>query len=105
MFLVLEWNYLGMEAQVVLSVRFEEAVSLSLTPAGADNRGLEAPIPLVENAGIQPMIRKRVPPPELRLELGLTESTVRWENIINNKLLPFTFEKISCISLVASYTI
>ena len=30
-------------------------------PAGADKRGLGAPFPLVENAGIQPAIRKRVP--------------------------------------------
>ena len=30
-------------------------------PAGADKRGLGAPFPLVENAGIQPAIPKRVP--------------------------------------------
>ena len=45
----------------VLSVRFEVGVSLLLAPAGADKRGPKAPFPLVENAGIQPVIRKRVP--------------------------------------------
>ena len=45
----------------VLSVRFEVGVSLLLAPAGADKRGPKAPFPLVENAGIQPEIRKRVP--------------------------------------------
>ena len=45
----------------VLSVRFEVGVSLLLAPAGAYKRGLEAPFPLVENAGIQPAIPKRVP--------------------------------------------
>ena len=44
----------------VLSVRFEVAVSLLLAPAGADKRGPKAPFPLVENAGIQPEIHKRV---------------------------------------------
>lgn len=35
------------------------------------------------------------------------EWRLRWENIINNKrrLLPFAFEEIYCISLVASYTV
>ena len=45
----------------VLSVRFEVGVSLLLAPAGADKRGSKAPFPLVENAGIQPVICKRVP--------------------------------------------
>ena len=45
----------------MLSVRFEVAVSLLLAPAGADKRGPKAPFPLVENAGIQLVIRKRVP--------------------------------------------
>ena len=43
-----------------------------LAPAGADKWGPKAPFPLVENTGIQPAIRKRVPA-ELRRELGLTE--------------------------------
>ena len=41
----------------VLSVRFEVGVCLLLAPAGADKRGL----PLVENAGTQLAICKRVP--------------------------------------------
>ena len=45
----------------VLSVRFEVGVSLLLAPAGADKRGPEAPFPVVENAGIQPAIHKRIP--------------------------------------------
>ena len=45
----------------VLSVRFQVGVFLLLAPAGADKRGPKAPIPLVENAGIQPAICKRVP--------------------------------------------
>ena len=45
----------------MLSVRFEVGVSLLLAHAGADKRGPKAPFPLVENAGIQPAIRKRVP--------------------------------------------
>ena len=36
----------------VLSVRFEVGVSLLLAPAGADKRGLKAPFPPVENAGL-----------------------------------------------------
>ena len=44
----------------VLSVRFEVGVSVLLAPAGADKRGPKAPFPLLENAGIQPAIRKRV---------------------------------------------
>ena len=44
-----------------LSVRFEVGVSLLLAPARADKRGPMAPFPLVENAGIQLVIRKRVP--------------------------------------------
>ena len=43
----------------VLSVKFEVGVSLLPAPAGADKRS--PPFPLVENAGIQPAIRKRVP--------------------------------------------
>ena len=38
----------------MLSVRFEVGVSLLVAPAGA-------PFPLLENAGMQPEIRKRVP--------------------------------------------
>ena len=45
----------------MLSVRFEVGVSLLLAPAGADKRCPEAPFPLVENAGIQLRIRKRIP--------------------------------------------
>ena len=42
------------------SVRFEVSVSLLLAPTGADKRGLKAPFPLVEKAGIQLATRKRV---------------------------------------------
>ena len=45
----------------VLSVRFEVGVSLLLAPTRPDKRGPKDPFPLVENAGIQPAIRKRVP--------------------------------------------
>ena len=45
----------------VLSVRFGVGVSLLLAPARADKRGPKASLPLVENAGIQPAICKRVP--------------------------------------------
>ena len=45
----------------MLSVRFEVGVSLLLAAAGADERSPKAPFPVVENAGIQPGIRKRVP--------------------------------------------
>ena len=45
----------------MLSVRFEVGVSLLPAPAGADKRGPNAPFLLVENAGIQPAIHKRVP--------------------------------------------
>ena len=45
----------------MLSVRFEVGVSLLLAPAGADKRDPKAPFPLMENAGIQPAIRKRLP--------------------------------------------
>ena len=44
----------------MLSVRFEVSVSLLLAPAGADKRGPKAPFPVVENAGMQPEIYKRV---------------------------------------------
>ena len=46
----------------MFSVRFEVGVSLFLhvAPAGADKKGPKAPFPLVENAGIQPAIRKRL---------------------------------------------
>ena len=47
--------------QAVLSVRFEVGVSLLLALTGADKRGPKAPFPLVENAGIQLVICKRVP--------------------------------------------
>ena len=49
------WTYV----LTVLSVRFEVGVSLLLAPARADSRGPN--LPLVGNAGIQPVIRKRVP--------------------------------------------
>ena len=47
----------------VVSVRFEVhvGVCLKLVPTVADERGPKAPFPLVENAGIQPAIHKRVP--------------------------------------------
>ena len=45
----------------MLSVRFEVGVSLLLAPARADKRGPKASFPPVENAGIQLVIRKRVP--------------------------------------------
>ena len=47
----------------VLSVRFEVrvGVSLLLEPAGADKRGPKSPFLLVEDAGMQPAIQKRVP--------------------------------------------
>ena len=45
----------------VLSIRFDVGVSLLLAPARADKRGPKASFPLVENAGIQPAIRKKVP--------------------------------------------
>ena len=50
-----------MGKHTVLSVRFEVGVSLLLAHAGVDKRGPEAPFPLVESAGIQLVIRKRVP--------------------------------------------
>ena len=46
---------------IVLSVRFEVGVSLLLALAGADKRGPKAPFLLVENAGMQLEICKRVP--------------------------------------------
>ena len=48
----------------MLSVRFEVhvGVSLLLVPAGADNRGPKTPFPLVENVGIQRVIRKSAGP-------------------------------------------
>ena len=45
----------------MLSARFEVGVSLLLAPTRADKRGPKAPFPLVENTGIEPAIRKRVP--------------------------------------------
>ena len=45
----------------VLSVRFEVGVSLLLAPTGAEKRGPKAPFPLEDYAGIQPVIRKKVP--------------------------------------------
>ena len=45
----------------MLSVRFEVGVSLLLVRVGGDEMGPKANFPLVENAGIQPVIRKRVP--------------------------------------------
>ena len=44
----------------MLSVRFQVGVSLLPALAGADKRGPKASFPLVENAGIQPAIHKRV---------------------------------------------
>ena len=43
---------------VVLSVRYEVGVSLLLAPARADKRGPKALFPLVETAGIQPVIQE-----------------------------------------------
>ena len=62
--------------QSVLLVRFELGDSLLLAPAGADKGGPKAPFPLVENVGIQPAIRKRVPAGAPGFQPGLTESTV-----------------------------
>ena len=45
----------------MLSVRFEVGVSLLQAPARADKRGPKVPFPPVENAGIQPVVCKRVP--------------------------------------------
>ena len=45
----------------VLSLKFEVGVSLLLAPTGGDKRSPKASFPLVENAGIQPAIYKRVP--------------------------------------------
>ena len=59
----------------VLSVRFEIGVSILLAPAGTDKRGPKAPFSLVENAGIQLVICKRVPAGAPG-EPGLTESTI-----------------------------
>ena len=58
----------------MLSVRFGVGVSLLLVPTGADKRGPKAPFPLVENAGIQSGICKRVPA-GAPAGAGLTEST------------------------------
>ena len=55
------WNATSLDKVSVLSVRFEVGVSLLLAPARADKRGPKASFPLVENAGIQPAICKRVP--------------------------------------------
>ena len=44
--------------RTVLSVRFEVGVSLLVAPVGADKRGPGAPSPLVENAGIQPVLAR-----------------------------------------------
>ena len=41
--------------------KIEVGVSLLLAPAGAAQRGPKTPFPLVGYAGIQPVIRKRVP--------------------------------------------
>ena len=59
----------------MLSVRFEVGVSLLLAASRADKRAPKVPFLLVENAGIQPVIRRRIPTGAQR-ELGLTESTV-----------------------------
>ena len=45
----------------VLSVRFEVGVSFLLATPGADKGDSKAPFPVVENAGIQLAICKRVP--------------------------------------------
>ena len=51
-------SYQDSKPLAVLSVRFEVGVSLLLAHTGADKRGSKAPFPLVENAGIQPVICK-----------------------------------------------
>ena len=88
MLIAFQWGQDWCEAYLsfmksVLSVRFEEGVSLLLAPTRADKRGPKAPFPLVENAGIQPAIRKRVPtyPLELRRKPGLNESTVKYSSM------------------------
>ena len=52
---------LQLTSMSVLSVRFEVGVSLLLAPTEGDKRSPKAPFPLVENAGIQLAIRKRIP--------------------------------------------
>ena len=44
--------------RTVLSVRFEVGVSLLVAPVKADKRVHGAPFPLVENAGIQPVLAR-----------------------------------------------
>ena len=56
----LEVNFQRGDILPVLSVRFEEGVSLLLAPARAGKRGPKAPFPRVEYAGIQLAIRKKV---------------------------------------------
>ena len=51
----------GVMGYAVLSIRFEVGVSLLLAPARDDKRDPKAAFSLVENAGIQPAIHKRVP--------------------------------------------
>ena len=70
----------------MLSVRFEVGVSLLLAPAGADKRGPKAPFPLVENAGIQLVIRNRVPVGAAAGAQSLTESTELVIDITNDCL-------------------
>ena len=60
----------------VLSVRFEVGVSFLLAPAGADKRRPKAPFPVT--SGIMQEYSRRFAReylPDLRRELGLTEST------------------------------
>ena len=66
------------DRSAVLSVRFEVRVSLFLAPAGADKRSPKAPFPLVENAGIQPAIRKRVPAGALAGAGSYWKHWIRW---------------------------
>ena len=70
----------------MLSVRFEVDVFLLLAPAGADIKGPKAPFPLVENAGIQLVIRNRVPVGAPAGAQSLTESTELVIDITNDCL-------------------
>ena len=80
------WN-----ACSVLSVRFEVGVSLLLAPTRADKRGLGAPFPLVENAGIQLAICKRVPAGALAGAGSLNESTACYSGYYTNDFGDFYF--------------
>ena len=112
--LLIKWRLLLLR-QSVLSVRFEEVVSLLLAPAGADKRGPKAPFLLRENAGIQPAIHKRVPagaPAGARsywkhwtIELTFTEvSNERFLSRNNNKALcsAATLAVLDALDVIAS---